>query len=266
MKGVFFMAIDFNKPANRFTYSTREADHTWIDKVNEICEVKGKKVLDIGCGGGIYTKALAKMGAAEVMGLDFSEQLLHTAKENCRDYDNINFKLGNALDTKLADEQYDIILERAVIHHIDDLNACFQEGYRLLKPGGVFLIQDRTPEDCLLKGSATNIRGYFFEKYPSLIDKEISRRYPSHDVMQFLKENGFHPIEEYSLWETRKVYQYLDDLMKDIKNRTGRSILYELNDEQVDELAVYIKDQINSTTNNPITEKDRWTIWKGIKS
>lgn len=89
------------------------------------------------------------MGASNVTGLDFSEQILTSAKEKCEEYSNINFKLGNALDTKLEDEQYDIILERAIIHHIQNLNECFKKAYRLLKPGGIFLIQDRNPEDCL---------------------------------------------------------------------------------------------------------------------
>lgn len=155
------MTIDFHSQDNRSTYSTRKADLTWISKIKDICDVKGKRVLDIGCGGGIYTKAFVEMGASEVTGLDFSEQLLFSAEKNCKGYTNINFQLGNALDTGLGNEQYDIVLERAVIHHINDLPDCFKEMYRLLKPNGVCLIQDRTPEDCMLEGSPTHIRGFF---------------------------------------------------------------------------------------------------------
>lgn len=260
------MAIDFHSKDNRSSYSSRYADVSWIEKINEICEVKGKSVLDIGCGGGIYTKALADMGALTITALDFSEQMLATAKENCTGYSNIQYHLGNALHTKLEDEQFDIVLERAVIHHITDLDTCFREAYRILKPGGVYLIQDRTPEDCLLKGDIENIRGYFFEKYPNLIEKEVCRRHSGERVLQTLQNIGFLHSNQFQLWETRKIYHSQGELSVDILSRTGRSILHELNDTQLQDLDAYIKIQLKKINyNEPIVEKDRWTIWKAVK-
>ncbi|TCP28836.1 ubiquinone/menaquinone biosynthesis C-methylase UbiE [Scopulibacillus darangshiensis] len=256
--------INFHSEDNRSTYSSRDADLTWENKIQDICDVKGKKVLDIGCGGGIYSKALAGMGAAAVTGLDFSEQQLSSARENCKGYSNIDFNLGNALDTKLGTGQYDIVLERAVIHHIKDLDTCFKEISRLLKPAGICLIQDRTPEDCLLEGSSTHIRGFFFSKYPELINKETSRRYTSEKVYKVLGDAGFTDSKEYKLWETRESYNGIDDLVKDIVNRTGRSILYELSDKEIEDLEGYIKGQLDHKDNEPIVEKDRWTIWKAV--
>ncbi|MGG0656613.1 class I SAM-dependent methyltransferase [Rummeliibacillus pycnus] len=259
------MAIDFHSKDNRSSYSSRDADSSWIQKINEICDVNGKSVLDIGCGGGIYTKALADMGALTVTALDFSEQMLSTAKGNCKGYPNIRYQLGNALDTKLEDNQFDMILERAVIHHISDLDTCFREAYRILKPGGIYLIQDRTPEDCLLKGDLENIRGYFFEKYPSLIEKEVSRRHSEEKVLQSLQKIGFQDTNQYQLWETRKIYNTQEELSADILRRTGRSILHELNDTQIQDLVNYINSQLIIKNNEPIVEKDKWTIWKAAK-
>ncbi|KHD86623.1 class I SAM-dependent methyltransferase [Heyndrickxia ginsengihumi] len=257
------MPIDFHNEDNRSTYSSREADISWTKKILKICEVKDKKVLDMGCGGGIYSKAFAHMGAASVTGIDFSQQLLSSARENCKSYANIHFYLGDVLNTRLEEKQYDIILSRAVIHHLSDLNSCFSEIFRLLKPDGICLIQDRTPEDCLLEGSPTHIRGYFFAKYPSLINKEISRRYTSNVVTQALQTVGFDDIEEHYLWETRKKYTSKEELTADLLNRTGRSILHELNDKQLKALVEYI--QLHLNNNEEIIEKDRWTIWKAIK-
>jgi len=259
------MAIDFHSQDNRSTYAKRQADDTWVNMIQSICVIEGKNVLDIGCGGGIYTKAFAEMGASFVTGLDFSEQILSSAKENCKSYTNINFHLGNALNTQLKKEQYDIILERAIIHHINDLDSCFKEAYKLLKPGGIFIIQDRTPEDCILEGSSTHIRGYFFSKYPSLVSKETVRRHSSEKVIQTLLVEGFKDPQSFSFWETRKTYKVLTDLETDLLNRTGRSILHDLSDKQLEELVSYIKEQLASNDNKIITEKDRWTIWKAIK-
>lgn len=259
------MTIDFHSKDNRSSYASRNADVSWLQKVNKICDVKGKSVLDIGCGGGIYTKAIADMGAFTVTALDFSEQMLFAAKENCKAYPNITFQQGNALETNLKSNQFDIVLVRAVIHHIADLETCFKEAFRILKHGGIYLIQDRTPEDCLLKGSVEHIRGYFFEKYPSILEKEVARRHSSEIVLQTLQNIGFQHSSQYQLWETRKIYKTLEELSEDILSRNGRSILHELNDIQLQDLVSYINSQLKFKNNEPIIEKDRWTIWKAVK-
>ncbi|MDQ0272844.1 class I SAM-dependent methyltransferase [Cytobacillus purgationiresistens] len=254
------MAINFHSEINGTAYSKRVADENWVKLVNSICDVKGKEVLDIGCGGGIYTKAFAEMGAARVTGFDFSAEQLLTAKKTCKDYSNIDYRQGNALDTKLNNESYDIVLERAIIHHIKDLNLCIKEIFRVLKPGGAAIIQDRTPEDCLLKGSTSHIRGYFFEKFPDLIKKETSRRHSSEKVINELKSEGFQKIDEMKLWEIRKSNKEANELIADLKARTGRSILHELTDDQLEELVHYVTKQFEGV-NHTIVEKDRWTVW-----
>src|SRR5260370_22724206 len=77
------MSIDFHAQKNRYTYATRQADSSWMTMVNTIVAVGGKRVLDIGCGEGIYTKALADMRAASVTSLDSSREMLQRARENC---------------------------------------------------------------------------------------------------------------------------------------------------------------------------------------
>lgn len=62
------MPINFHGEENRLSYANRKADQSWIDFVGRLVEIKGKKVLEIGCGGGIYCKAMAELGAASVTG------------------------------------------------------------------------------------------------------------------------------------------------------------------------------------------------------
>ncbi len=65
------------------------------------------------------------------------------------------------------------------------------------------------------------------------------------------------------MWETRKVYDDKEQLLKDLSERIGRSILHELNDKELKLLINYIDESIS--TKCGIVEKDRWTIWKAVK-
>lgn len=258
------MGIDFHNKKNKGSYTTRKADQSWIEAIQKLVPIEDvSAALDVGCGGGIYSQALSDMGIDFVTGVDFSEAMLGDARENCKDYPNISFQHGSAFETGVESNRYDLLLERALIHHIKDLRACFTEGHRVLKDRGFYIIQDRTPEDCLLAGSGRHIRGYFFELFPKLIEKETSRRHESHVVKEMLKEVGFTHIEEVKLWETRKIHDTKEPLLQDISKRTGRSILHELNDEELNRLVYHIDDALPADVN--IVEQDCWTIWKAVK-
>lgn len=259
------MPINFHDEKNKMSYTTRTADECWLSVIKENIEVTGKEVVDIGCGGGIYTKALVSLGASQVTGLDFSEAMLSGAAENCKGIENVSFVHGSAYDTGLLDNQFDIILERALIHHLDDLDRCFLEANRILKTNGMLIIQDRTPSDCLLPGDDNHFRGYFFEKFPRLIEKEVSRRYDSNQVRQSLDSNGFTVLNEVQLWETRREYQNLDVLRSDLMQRTGRSILHELTEAELQELVAFIQSKL-AHSSTPIVEKDSWTLWFAISN
>lgn len=258
------VGIDFHSNKNRNTYTTRKADKSWMEVINDLVSIGDiSNALDIGCGGGIYSKALADMGIASVTGIDFSEAILEGARENCREYRNISFELGNAFETDLDGESFNLVLERALIHHIKDLETCFKEAYRMLKDKGFYIVQDRTPDDCLLEGSDNHIRGYFFELFPRLAEKESYRRYKSQFVIKTLKAAGFKDIREVNLWEVRKTYESKEQLLEDLGERTGRSILHELDDKELKSLIDYIDNSIS--TDHNIVEKDRWTVWNAVK-
>ncbi|WP_052455604.1 class I SAM-dependent methyltransferase [Bhargavaea cecembensis] len=126
------MGINFHSDKARNTYTTRKADNSWIDIINNLITVEDiSNALDIGCGGGIYSKALADMGIDSVTGIDFSESILAGARENCEAYENISFKHGDAFKTGLVCNSFELVLERALIHHIEDLESCFKEAYRM---------------------------------------------------------------------------------------------------------------------------------------
>ncbi len=257
------MPINFHDEANRNSYATRTADESWLNAMRSIANPQGLRVADIGCGGGIYSRAWLELGARHVVGVDSSRVMMDAARERASDNLSLAFQLGDAADTGLPDGSVDLAFERALIHHLSDLEPAMAEAYRILSVGGWLVVQDRTPEDVALPGSREHIRGYFFERFPRLLEIERSRRWTIEQVMSAMGRAGFREVDAFTFWETRRVYKSFDELAKDLRARTGRSILHELDDGELESLIAFIGHKVG--TDGPIVEQDRWTVWRGRK-
>jgi ubiquinone/menaquinone biosynthesis C-methylase UbiE len=257
------MNIDFHAAANRYSYAGREVQSDWVAIIRSLVDPAAKRVADIGCGGGIYSAAWADLGAAEVKGVDFSAEMVRTASEKNLGWTNIAFRQGDALATGLPSGSADIVFERALIHHLKDYDACFQEAARILAGGGRVIVQDRTPEDVSLPGSPEHIRGYFFECFPRLLETERGRRPTTQAVEGALGRAGFGTLQAVTVWETRKHYDDFRGLAADLSGRVGRSILHALTDAELNELVGFIGQRL--PVGAPVVERDRWTIWSGTK-
>jgi len=254
--------IDFHLEANRFTYAARTAAGDWSGIVRDLADPTGKRVLDIGCGGGIYSAEWARLGANSVIGIDFSDQMLIAARERNADLANVTFAKASALETGLPDRSADIVFERALIHHISDRSACFAEAYRLLAPGGLYIVQDRTPDDVRVAASAEHIRGFFFERFPRLLEIEIGRRPDADTLTAGLITAGFDNPVIRRIRETRRSYAAFDELAADLAARTGRSILHALDDAEIAALIDHVRAHVPA---GPLTEREPWTIWAARK-
>lgn len=108
----------------------------------------GKRVLDVGCGGGILAETLATEGAI-VTGVDPSEKSLTVAKEHAeRSGLTIDYRLSTAEDLascKFTDP-FDLVFAVDVLEHVDDLERTIAGIGRVLAPGGGlgFLTHNRT--------------------------------------------------------------------------------------------------------------------------
>ncbi len=258
------MPIDFHAQENKHTYATRTADPAWGEMVRKLVDLDGKTAVDLGCGGGIYSRELAALGAKSVIGIDFSAANLAGAKENCADVPNVRFQQGTAEATGLPAQSADFVLERALIHHLNDLAANFHEAHRILRPDGLLLVQDRTMEDVLQPPSPTHLRGYFFERFPRLLAIEEARRVADTAVRRALDQARFAEITSRTFWEVRQTYADVDEFVDDVRGRYGRSLLHELSDDEIEQLAQFFKTTFPSDV--PLTETDRWTIWIARKA
>lgn len=255
------MKIDFHSESIAGSYASRTADEGWMERMRAITDPHGKVVADIGCGGGIYSRAWSDLGAARVLGIDFSARMVADATAASGEYPTVSFTEGDATNTGLPDASVDIVFERALIHHLPDLAAAFAEAKRILKPGGMLVVQDRTIEDVMRPASPEHVRGYFFEAFPRLLDVERERRPDTHSVVDAMRDADFGAVTTHALNETRRVYGSAQELEADLRSRTGRSILHELDDAEMETLIQFIGERVAGSF--PVHEADHWTIWTG---
>lgn len=107
--------------------------------------LSGKKVLDVGCGGGILTEAIARLGA-KVTGVDASKELIELA----RDHSSVDQKLANNRPSyecttieehsNLFTEHYDAVVASEIIEHVDNKEIFIQACVKAVKPGGKIFI------------------------------------------------------------------------------------------------------------------------------
>lgn len=101
-------------------------------------------ILELGCGTGKNTVFFAEIGA-QVHALDFSQGMIQKAKEKVK-AGNVRFETADLTKRwPCEDEIYDLISCNLVLEHIESLPHIFDEAARVLKPGGIFLVNELHP-------------------------------------------------------------------------------------------------------------------------
>jgi SAM-dependent methyltransferase len=104
--------------------------------------IRGKRVLDFGCGTGPLSLLCAENGAKSVIGIDLStERITRATQISINGHSNITFQLEEHTDRiSLPDNSIDVILCFDVMEHVMDYEAIMREWARVLVPGGCVLI------------------------------------------------------------------------------------------------------------------------------
>ncbi|MEQ1577379.1 MAG: bifunctional 2-polyprenyl-6-hydroxyphenol methylase/3-demethylubiquinol 3-O-methyltransferase UbiG [Hyphomicrobium sp.] len=100
----------------------------------------GLTVLDIGCGGGLVSEPVARMGA-KVTGLDPGEENIVAARAHAEPQGlPIEYRIGLVEDLAAAGEQFDAVLCLEVVEHVPDVGAFLKTCAGLVRPGGVMIL------------------------------------------------------------------------------------------------------------------------------
>jgi SAM-dependent methyltransferase len=135
-------------------------------------DIKGKKILDVGCGAGIYTKEMRKRGAI-VKGFDITPEMLEIAK---KENPGLDLRLGSAYKIPFK-EKFDVVIAPLVISHLENWDKVFKQVYRVLKKDGYFVFSNGNP--------ITEITWKFSKKDP------LVRRF----------DNYFQEMKNYGNWK-----------------------------------------------------------------
>ena len=107
-----------------------------FNKTGKTLPLQGLKFLDIGCGGGLISEPMSRLGA-DVTGIDASEKNIKIAKAHAQK-NNLNIKYLNKSPEELNNShQFDVILNLEIVEHVEDVNLYFESCVGLLKKNGL---------------------------------------------------------------------------------------------------------------------------------
>jgi len=121
-----------------------------LDAMLEAAELApDDRVLDVGCGAGHTAFAFAER-AAHVTALDLTDAMLEQTRAGAADrgLTNLEARAGDAEALPFPDGQLDVVTSRLAAHHFPNVARFVAEAFRVLRPGGRFLLSDSiAPED-----------------------------------------------------------------------------------------------------------------------
>lgn len=138
------------------------------------------KILDIGCGTGLNSRAFEQFG--EVYGLDISEEALRFSSSR----GSSRLIRGSADDLPLKDGSFDLLCALDLLEHVEDDLGAIREFHRILKPGGHLVL---------------TVPAYMFLWSGHDVALQHKRRYEKRALMKSLESSDFH-VERFTYWNT----------------------------------------------------------------
>lgn len=167
------MSVDFARLAATYD-RIRPVDDNWrnaFDVVVREADLRGRRILDLGCGTGRLAAALADQGIARVWGVDASPEMLAVAREKLPA--SVGLKEGRAEQLPFRDEWFDRVVMWLVAHLVDR-PAAFREVARVLTPEGRLAVVTFATE---------HFERYWLNRYFPAIARIDAERFPGEDAL-----------------------------------------------------------------------------------
>jgi ubiquinone/menaquinone biosynthesis C-methylase UbiE len=186
---------EFTRQAETFSASAAITDAALTQRfVVALGETIKGAVLDVACGPGILSASIAK-AARNVVAFDLTPEMLKKAAQRCSEVGlgNISFREGNATDLPFADGAFDAVVTRLSVHHFDRPARVMSEIFRVLRPGGRFVIADVVSSEVPAESELQNA-------IEILRDPSHIRMLSGSELTLLVKDSGFE-IESLATWD-----------------------------------------------------------------
>ncbi len=194
-------AQEFTRQAKQFASSAAitAADLTarFVDAVGAGPDTT---ILDVACGPGIVTAAMAAKARA-VVAFDLTPEMLLQARDRCAKagLTNVTFEQGNATALPFPDNSFDGVVTRLSVHHFDAPRLVLAEMFRVLRPGQKFVLADVVSSEDAGESELHNA-------IEVLRDPSHVRMLPATELVSMITDAGF-TIDAQSTWDQPRKFE-----------------------------------------------------------
>jgi ubiquinone/menaquinone biosynthesis C-methylase UbiE len=175
----------FTAQATAFAANPWVSDEQRIARLVSAARLTGKeRVLDIATGPGYVAEALAK-NSREVLGMDLTEAMLAIARARTEEHGvkNISFRIGDAQDLPFDEDQFDVVVCRLALHHVQQPARVVSGMARLCRSGGMVLVED-------IYASEHSARAGYQDGWEILRDPSHVRALPLSELLHLFRDAG----------------------------------------------------------------------------
>jgi ubiquinone/menaquinone biosynthesis C-methylase UbiE len=192
---------EFTRQAETFSVSSAITDAALTQRfVDALGEAINGSVLDVACGPGILSAAIAKF-ARDVVAFDLTPEMLKKAAQRCAaaGVNNVSFREGNANELPFANAAFDAAVTRLSVHHFDRPARVISEIFRVLRPGGRFVMADVISSEVPLEAELHNA-------IEILRDPSHIRMLAGSELTSLVSDAGFE-IESRTGWDKPREFE-----------------------------------------------------------
>ena len=200
--GKYKTALAFNAARTEYMIAQLASCHERDPSLPDC--LAGLRILDVGCGGGLISEALAKRGAT-VTGVDASAMSIEVARRHAQQSGlSVDYRHCLAGQLLAEDERFDVVINAEVVEHVPDQAALINECARLVKPSGTLVLAtlNRTVKSWII----------------AILGAEYIMRYlpvGTHDWKMFVKP------EELAGWVATEHFKLVDETGMKLNPLTG---------------------------------------------